>query len=163
MPHVVRQRGAETACLSISVPIRALSSEGSVVVSCTSVTVTLPKKVNALSRVFALLSTRAVKCRDGEIVVCGLSRFCSAAVTLLRRLRRRNVLHNNVTSFVSVTCALSSVRGYLSSLPSVRKGMWFYGSLRQLCCRGSCCHSIVPLLHYRHRLHAIQRERSMCH
>lgn len=89
--HVVRARG--------------LDSHGSVVMRRSSVLLTLPKNMNALSRVFRIVTTTSVNCRRGGIIFCGIGNFCSALLTTLGRVRDGKFTHRPFSACCSVTGA----------------------------------------------------------
>lgn len=75
IPALMRQKNEAFPSLSVRVPYSGLDSHGSLVLTRNSVFMTLPNNINALSRVFAVTTTRAVNCRRGVIVLCGVGNF----------------------------------------------------------------------------------------
>ncbi len=75
VPQVLRSRQEIDTCISRTIPYRSLGSHGTVVIRQDSMLITLPKNVKALSRVFAIVTTRDVNCRRGGIILFSLCNF----------------------------------------------------------------------------------------
>lgn len=93
------------ACPSRVVTARSLDSHGSVVLRRSSMLITLPNNVNALSRMFRIVTTTSVNCRRGGIVFCGTSNFCGPLLTILDRLRAEKFAHRPLSSCCRMTGA----------------------------------------------------------
>lgn len=106
IPTGLRRGNGMDALLSRRVRAHGLDSHGSVVARGSRMLITLPKNINALSRVFRMVTTTSVKCRRGGIVFCGRRNFCSRLLGTLRALRSGNFTQRPFSACCRMTGAL---------------------------------------------------------
>lgn len=75
VPAGLRRHKQTDSLISIAFHASGLDSHGSIVLGRSSMIVTLPKKINALSRIFRMVTTTALSCRHGGMVFCGVGNF----------------------------------------------------------------------------------------